>query len=80
MFFDYEMVVTAKGEERHVLRVDGQTLPNGRFCIIRREGVGWDRATQWDSKHGRRTFWYAKLDDAMASGIAWVQRRSRDDG
>ncbi len=79
-FFEYDMVLTPKGEERHILRIDGQRLPAGRFCRITRakNGHGWDRLTQWDSKHGRRTYWFESLDEAMTSGIRWAKKRFSD--
>ena len=76
-FYDYEMHV----HERHttyVLRANMKQLPVGRCTVSNREG-GWTLTTCWHSRHGTRRLWFADLEQALVSGIAWARRRERQE-
>jgi hypothetical protein len=74
--FDYDCVISKTGAEVYHLRQDGAPLPVG-FCAVTKVHGGWERLTQWHSRHGRRWAHFTDLDAALASGIAWARRRGR---
>jgi hypothetical protein len=64
------------------LRAGGQRLPNGGFCQVYRVDGRWCRKTDWckgRTNGGTRYGYFANLDDALLSGIAWARRRERQD-
>jgi hypothetical protein len=78
-FYDYDMVITSAGDERYILRVGMQRLPNKRFCRITRQKDLWVRKTSGGSNGSIRYHYYTSLDKAMQDGIAWEKRRDRRD-
>jgi hypothetical protein len=72
-FYDYEEFVTAR-HTTYVLRANGKMLPVGG-CVVTAHDGGWQRRTRWHSKHGIRYQWFADLDQALTSGIAWARQR-----
>jgi len=94
-FYDYDMLLlraiagsAAANTEGYTLRLDGRSLPDHSRCEILDRGRYWLRTTTWRGDyHGRRYqhFYYTPenrddvLSKVMQSGIAWAQRRAREE-
>lgn len=80
-FYDYDMIVGPKANDRYALRANMAPLPVGQ-CVVRRwesHDGWWQRVTQWRSRHGKRYEVYQSLDEALTAGVRWARRRERED-